>query len=204
MANDAIKKKRLTFLSMLVTLGSFIYKVVLASLTSSIVLFVASASTLMVFISKFAFVKNVTKTREKKKKAYLIMTLAAFIYSIIFILFVVLKINGIDASNQKTYEGYIGAIFIGIMILLTILSIIKLKDALNKSDLLMIGLKEMTFISALSDIVIILEYVTRTVSEYKEIPELIKANEYAPLAMGVLMLITSIAMLRRHSRYEIN
>ncbi len=147
MAKSKLKTKRNTFLSMLVTLGSFIYKAVLAILTLSMVLMVASLSTLMVFIAKLAFVRNYTKTRDKKKKAYLVMSIAVIMYSFIFIAFAVLKINGIDISNQNTYEPWLASLLIGFLIVMFVLSIIKLKSALEKTDITLIGLKEMIFIS---------------------------------------------------------
>ena len=202
MANEKIKKRRSVFFSMFITLGCFLYKVALSVMTYSLVLAVASISTLMVFICKATFVRNYTQTREKKKKAYFVMFLSALIYSLIFILFVVLKVNGIDISNQKTYEGYLGILFIAFLVIMTILSIINLKGALEKSDLMVIGLKEMTFIAALTDVVVILEFVTRTVLEYKDVPELVMVNNYVPLGIGALMAVTSIFMLVRFFRYK--
>lgn len=202
MAKSKLKTKRNTFLSMLVTLGSFIYKVVLAILTLSMVLMVASLSTLMVFITKLAFVRNYTKTRDKKKKAYLVMSIAVIMYSFIFIAFAVLKINGIDISNQNTYEPWLASLLIGFLIVMFILSIIKLKSALEKSDITLIGLKEMIFISALADVVIIFEFITRTVLTYNDAPVMVIINSYVPLGVGVTMIVTSAIMLIRYLRYK--
>ena len=198
MAKSKLKTKRNTFLSMLVTLGSFIYKVVLAILTLSMVLMVASLSTLMVFIAKLAFVRNYTKTRDKKKKAYLVMSVAVIMYSFIFIAFAVLKINGIDISNQNTYEPWLASLLIGFLIVMFVLSIIKLKSALEKTDITLIGLKEMIFISALADVVII----TRTVLMYGEAPVMVIINSYVPLGVGITMIVTSAIMLIRYLRYK--
>lgn len=202
MAKSKLKTKRNTFLSMLVTLGSFIYKVVLAILTLSMVLMVASLSTLMVFIAKLAFVRNYTKTRDKKKKAYLVMSIAVIMYSFIFIAFAVLKINGIDISNQNTYEPWLASLLIGFLIVMFVLSIIKLKSALEKSDITLIGLKEMIFISALADVVIIFEFITRTVLTYNDAPVMVIINSYVPLGVGVTMIVTSVMMLIRYLRYK--
>ena len=161
---DKKKLQRNTFIFSFITLASFIYKATLGFLTMSNVLIIASISTLMVFICKVLFVKNVFKTRDAKKKAYFKMFLAAFVYSLIFILFVVLKINGIDASNNKTYEGWIGSLLIGFMVLSIILSTLGLKGALEKTDLMVIGLKEMIFISVLADVVIIEGFVSRIIN----------------------------------------
>ena len=202
MGQSKIKKRRSVFFSAIISLASFAYKVAMAVITYSLVLAVASISTLMVFITKVMFVKNYTKTRDKKKKAYLVMFFSVFIYSLIFILFVVLKVNGIDISNQNTYEGYIGIFLISFMVIMTFLSFINLKSALEQTDLMVIGLKEMTFISALTDLVVIMEFTTRTVSKYYTVPELVMVNNYFPLGVGVLMTIVSIIMLIRYFRYK--
>lgn len=202
MAKSKLKTKRNTFLSMLVTLGSFIYKAVLAILTLSMVLMVASLSTLMVFIAKLAFVRNYTKTRDKKKKAYLVMSIAVIMYSFIFIAFAVLKINGIDISNQNTYEPWLASLLIGFLIVMFVLSIIKLKSALEKTDITLIGLKEMIFISALADVVIIFEFITRTVLTYNDAPVMVIINSYVPLGVGVTMIATSAIMIIRYLRYK--
>ena len=91
------KMKTLTFLSAIVTLISFAYKATLSFLTMSMVLMVASVSTLMVFICKAIFVRNVLETRDKKKRAYFIMALAVFLYSLIFIAFI-----HVFTSSKKT------------------------------------------------------------------------------------------------------
>jgi len=196
------KAKNLTLISAIISLIAFVYKISLAYLTTSQVLFIASISTLMVFICKVLFVKNVTKTREKKKKAYLIMLISVLIYSLIFIAFVVFKINGIDLSNDKTYEGIYGTLFILFLIIIFILSLIGLKGALNKTDLMVIGLKEMAFISVLADSVIIEEFVSRIILEYKNIDVLETINNYYSLGIGILMLFISICMLFRFLKYD--
>ncbi len=199
---EKLKMKRSTFFSAIISLLSFVYKLVLGIINASNVLIVAATSTLLVFICKLLFVKNVTMTRDKKKKAYLFMAILIFLYALIFIAFVVLKVFGIDASNQKTYEGVIGLLFIAFILIMFILSIINLKGALEKTDIMVIGLKEMTFVSALADAVIIEEFVYRTVSQYKEIPALETVTKYFPLGMGVLMVIVSIVMFIRFARYK--
>ncbi|MBO4623344.1 MAG: hypothetical protein J5691_05585 [Bacilli bacterium] len=198
------KLKRMTFLTSLITLVSFLYKAGLGFLTRSLVLLIASISTLMVFICKVVFVKNVLQTREKKKKAYLKMAIAILVYAFIFIAFVVLKVNGIDISNDKTYSGIIGSLLILFMLIMFILSIRNLKGALEKSDIMVIGLKEMVFVSALADLVIIEEYISRIILEYKTIDILLFINNYFSLAIGILMVIVGIIMIIRFARYKVN
>ena len=196
------KLKRMTFLTSLITLISFLYKAGLGVWTTSLVLIIASISTLMVFICKIVFVKNVLATRDKKKKAYLIMTISILVYALIFIAFVVLKVNGIDISNDKTYEGWLGSLLILFMLIMFILSCKNLHGALEKTDIMVIGLKEMTFVSALADLVIIEEFISRIILEYKEIEILVFINSYFSLAVGILMVVVGIIMLIRYFRYE--
>ena len=113
--------KKMTAISAFITFISFAYKGVLSYLTLSTVLLVASISTLLIFIIKLLFVKNLTKSRASKKKAYFVMTVSLLIYSLIFVAFVVLKINGIDASNNKEYSGVTGYVLIGFMVIMFLL-----------------------------------------------------------------------------------
>ena len=197
------KMKRMTFLMSFITLFSFLYKAGLGVMTSSMVLIIASISTLMVFICKILFVRNVLQTRDKKKKAYLKMAISILVYAFIFIAFVVLKVNGIDISNDKTYEGWLGALLILFMLIMFILSVRGLHGALEKTDLMVIGLKEMTFVSALADLVIIEEFVSRIILEYKKIEILIFINSYFSLAIGILMAVVGIIMIIRFFRYKV-
>ena len=197
------KLRRITFFTSIITLISFLYKAGLGLLTRSLVLIIASISTLMVFICKITFIKNVLVTREKKKKAYLTMAISIFVYALIFIAFVVLKVNGIDISNDKTYKGLLGSLLILFMLIMFILSCKKLRGALEKNDLMVIGLKEMTFVSALADLVIIEEFVSRIILEYKQIEMLVFINSYFSLAIGILMVIVGIIMSIRFYKYKV-
>ena len=195
------KMKRITIFSSIITLVSFGYKLVLAILTASNVLVVAATSTLMVFLCKVLFIRNITMTRDKKKKAYLFMAILVLVYSLIFLLFTVLKAFGIDASNQKSYEGIIGTLLISFMIIMFILSVINLKGALEKTDIMVLGLKEMVFVSALADLVIIEEYLYRMFID-KNIEILVTVNRYFPLGMAIIMLVVSILMFVRFAKYK--
>lgn len=196
------KMKRMTFLTSLITLFSFLYKAGLGVMTTSIVLIIASLSTLMVFICKILFVRNVLQTRDKKKRAYLFMAISILVYALIFICFIVLKVNGIDISNDKTYDGLIGSLLIAFMLVMFILSCRGLHGALEKTDIMVIGLKEMTFVSALADLVIIEEFISRIILEYKEIEILIFINSYFSLGVAILMFIVGIIMIVRFFRYK--
>lgn len=195
--------KRITLLSAIITFISFIYKFMLSYLTKSQILLIASLSTLMIFICKLMFVKNVTKTREKKKKAYLIMILSLLIYSAIFIGVILLKLKGLDLSNNKTYEGLYGGIIIGIMFLMFILSILGLRSSLEKEDLMTIGLKEMTFASALTDLIIIEEFTSRIILDYKDIKHINEINSIFSLSLCGLLILLCLKMIFRYFRYEV-
>ena len=100
----------------------------------SLVLMIASLSTLFVFICKIIFVKNITGTRAAKKKAYLGMAVSALAYSLVFVLFAVLKVFEIDISKQNNYQGWIEILFIAFLFIMFVLSLINLKGALEKTD----------------------------------------------------------------------
>ena len=199
---DKVKAKRLTLLSAIISFVSFAYKMGLGIMTTSMVLMVASLSTLMVFIGKVAFVRNLTMSRERKKRAYLVMAISAFLFSLLFLLFAVLKVNGIDTSNQSTYEGLLGSLFIAFVFVMFVLSLINLRGALEKTDLMVIGLKEMTFVSALADLVIIEEFVSRIVLRYQEVPNMAMINSYFTLGVVGLMLLVPVLMFIRFVRYK--
>ena len=184
------------------TLISFIYKAFLGIYTMSLVLIIASISTLLVLIAKIMFIQTATKTRAQKKKAYLVITIVTFIYVLIFILFSVLKVFGIDTSNNKTYEGIYGAIFIAFLLVMFILSLAKLSDALDKCDLIVIGLKEITFVSTLTDLVIIEEFVSRIILNYHYIELMEKINNYFVLGVSIVMIIMPIVMFIRYALYK--
>ena len=194
--------KRTVAFTAVITLISFLYKFGLGILTNSIILMIASVSVLLVFIAKITFVRNATSSRKDKKRAYLITAVITLIYSLIFILFGVLKVFGIDTSNQKTYEGIYGTIFISFVLIMFLLSFFKLKGALQKDDLAFIGLKEIIFVSALADLVIIEEFVSRIVLRYFEIPTLPRVNSFFVLGIALIMLIIPIVMVIRGIRYK--
>ena len=201
MASKASLKKTVTFTA-IITLISFLYKLSLGIITTSLILIIASISTLLVFIAKVAFVKSVTKTRAQKKRAYLIIASVTLIYSIIFIAFSVLKMFGIDTSNQNTYSGIWGSLFIAFILIMFILSLIKLRGALAKNDIIVIGLKEITFVSALTDLVIIEEFVSRIILQYHDVPNMSDINSYFVLGISALMLIIPIIMFVRFAKYK--
>lgn len=194
--------RRSTLFSAIISLLSFIYKAGLGIYTMSLVMIIASISTLCVFICKIIFVKNVTASRESKKKAYIAMAITAFVYSVIFVLFAVLKVNNIDISRSNNYQGWIELLFIGFLLVMFILSLVNLKGALEKTDIMVIGLKEMTFLSALTDLVIIEQFVSRIIQKYYELPIMNTIDAYVPLGVGVVLLIIPVIMFIKSIRYK--
>ena len=195
-------KRSVTF-SAIITLIAFLYKVGLGVMSLSIILLVASVSTLLVFVCKVIFIKSITSTRDKKKKAYLFMGILAASFGVLFLLFAVLKVGGIDTSKKLVFTGQLGYIFVGFLVLMFILSIINLRSALGKSDIVVTGLMEMTFVSALADLVIIEEFIYKLILYEQNIPYLDVVNEYFPLGVAVLMLLVPLFMFHRFRKYVV-
>ena len=85
-----------------------------------------------------------------------------------------------------------------------VLSIINLKGALNKTDLVVIGIKEISFVSALADAVMINAFLYRVLLKYLNLPFMGLLNNSFPLAVGVLMAVVPIFMFKRWLKYEVN
>lgn len=200
-----LSAKKIAIILAIVALVSFGYKLTIGILATSLVMIVAAVPAFFVFVCKAAYAKNMNQTREEKKRAYLIMAIATAAFATIFVLFSILKVGGIDITNQNRFTGWVGLIFILFIILLFVLSIINLKSALGKDDLVLIGIKEITFMSALTDAVMIEEFLYRIITTYidtKTIPFYDMAHNYFPLGIGILMVLIPISMFRRLFRYE--
>ena len=202
MAKTRSSMKRMAIISAIISLVAFAYKLGLGIISFSIILMVASISTLIVFIFKVVYIKNLTAQRDRKKRAYFLMSLLALSFGILFLLFAVLKVGGIDTSSKNNFEGIISYIFIGFVVLIFIISILGLKGALEKTDIMVIGLKEITFISALADTVIIEEFLYKVVLSYQDINFLTIFNTYFPLGIAVIMLTVPVIMLWRLRGYK--
>ena len=202
MKKKIINPKTIAIISAIIALVSFGYKFTIGLLATSLVMLIAAFPTFYVFICKAIFAKNLNQTSEQKRKAYLAMTIAAGSYSIIFILFSVLKVGGIDITNKNRFEGWIGIIFIFFIIVMFVLSIINLKGALDKDDILSIGIREMSFIAALADAVMIQEFLYRVLLKYMKVPFMTVLRRYFPLAVGVLMVVVSITMIKRCIQFK--
>ena len=201
-----LSPKRLAIIMALIALVSFLYKFSVGIMATSMVLIIAAFPTLFVFIAKAMFAKNMDQTRAQKRKAYLIMLIATTSFAVIFILFSILKVGGIDITNQNRFEGWVGIIFILFIIILFVLSIINLKGALNKHDLVVIGIKEISFVSALADAVMIEDFIYRVIIKYIDelvhIPFLDFMRKSFPLFVGGLMVFVPIRMLIRFIKYD--
>ena len=186
----------------IIALISFGYKLTLGILATSLVMIVAAVPSFFIFVCKASYAKNMHQTRKSKKKAYLLMAVATTCFVVVFILFSVLKVGGIDITNKNRFEDWVGIVFIAFIIIMFILSIINLKGALNRTDIVVIGMKEITFVSALADAMMIEEFIYRFLLAYLDTPYLDYVNQYFPLAIGVIMLIVPICMFRRYFKYE--
>ena len=85
---------------------------------------------------------------------------------------------------------------------------------LNKTDLVVIGIKEISFVSALTDAVMINEFLYRVIVRYIldtidtiDVLHIVDVygflNNLFPLAVGVIMAIVPFFMLRRYIKYEV-
>ena len=197
-----ITPKKIALVMALISLVSFLYKIGLGVISNSIILIIASLSTAVVCACKFIFWKDMNADRKAKKRSYFIMMILALSFAVLFLLFAVLKVGGIDTSSKNNFKGIVGYIFIAFVILMFVLSIINLRGALTKSDIMVIGIKEMTFVSALADAVIIQEFLYKTIPHYRDIPFMKLINSYFPLIIAVLMIIVPIYMFKRFREYE--
>ncbi len=199
--------KQLAIAMAIIALVSFAYKFTVGMIAMSLVMIVAAIPTFFVFLCKLLYAKHMDQPRKEKKKAYFLMLIFTASFSLLFILFSVLKVGGIDISIENKFDGWVGLIFIFFIIAMFILSIINLKGALNKTDLVVIGIKEISFVSALTDAVMINEFVYRVIVryilKYIKIPLYDFLNNLFPLAVGVIMAIVPFIMLKRFIKYEV-
>ena len=207
--------KQLAIAMAIIALVSFGYKFTVGMLAMSLVMIIAAVPTFFVFLCKFLYAKHMDTTRAQKKKAYFFMLIFTAAFALLFILFSTLKVGGIDISIENKFDGWIGIVFIFFIIVMFVLSIINLKGALNKSDLVVIGIKEISFVSALTDAVMINEFLYRVIVRHIlntiENIDILHAvdlytflNNLFPLAVGIIMAIVPLVMLRRYLKYDVN
>ena len=197
-----VTPKRLAIAMAIIALVSFLYKFTIGVMSLSIVLIIAAVPTLFVFICKALYAKDMHQPRDKKKKTYFFMMIATVCFVVLFLMFSTFKAFGIDISHENTFTGWIGIVFIFFIMVMFALSIINLRGALNKDDLVVIGIKEITFVSALADAVIIQEFLYKVIPHYRDIPFMKLLNSYFPLIIGVLMIMVPIYMFKRFKDYE--
>ena len=211
---EAVKKikkqitpKRLAIAMAIIALVSFDYKFTVGMLAMSLVMIIAAIPTFFVFRCKLLYARNMEATRAQKKRTYFFMLIFTASFSLLFILFSVLKVGGIDISIENKFDGWVGIIFIFFIIAMFVLSIINLKGALNKTDLVVIGIKEISFVSALTDAVMINEFVYRVIMryilKYIPIPLYDTLNSFFPLAVGIIMAAVPFFMLKRFLKYKV-
>lgn len=188
---------KMPYISAGITLASFLYKFTLGIITPSVILVVASISTLIVFVCKVIFCKFMDKDQDKQRVAYFVMMVLALAFALLFFMFSILKVGGIDITHENKYEGFLGYAFIFFVIVMFVLSIINLRGALNKKNLMVIGLKEVIFMSALTDAVIIEEFLYRCVLKYT-VPFMNLLNAIFPVAVAIVMLSIPFFMFKRY------
>ena len=199
-----LSAKKIAIIMAIICLASFLYKFTIGVMSLSMVMIIAAIPTLFVFICKALYAKDMDQTRKKKKKTYLFMMIASAAFVAIFILFSVLKVGGIDITHENNFQGWVGILFILFIILLFVLSIINLKGALNKDDLVVIGIKEITFISALADAVMINGFLYRVFLKYLPIPFYDQLNRFFPLGVAIVMVVVPFLMLKRYLQYKVD
>ena len=202
-----ITPKRLAIAMAIIALISFSYKFTIGMIAMSLVMIIAAIPTFFVFLCKLLYAKNMDQPRSQKKKTYFFMLIFTASFSLLFIMFSILKVGGIDISIENKFDGWAGLIFIFFIILMFVLSIINLKGALNKTDLVVIGIKEISFVSALTDAVMINEFIYRVIVryilEYVPIPLYDRLNSFFPLAVGIIMAVVPFIMLKRFIQYKV-
>ena len=201
-----LSPKKLAIIMAIIALVSFGYKFTIGIMALSMVMMIAAIPTFFVFLCKALYAKHMDATRAQKKKSYLFMFIFTASFSVVFVLFSILKVGGIDITPNKTFTGWIGIVFIFFIIVMFVLSIINLRGALNKDDLVVIGIKEITFVSALTDAMMIYEFLYRVllayILQYIPIPFFDELSRFLPLGIGVLMIFIPVKMLIRYLKYE--
>ena len=202
-----LSPKQIAFIMAFICLVSFLYKFTIGITSLSTVLVIAAVPTLFLFICKFLYAKNMHQTDEQKRKSYFIMMIATASLSTMFILFSTLKVGGINIEHENKLSGWIGTVFILFIIAMFVLSVINLKGALKKDDLVVIGIKEISFVAALADGVMIYGFLYRVLLKYLEeyldrILFISSINKYLPLGIALLMTIVPLLMLRRYIRFR--
>ena len=198
-----LSAKKIAIIMAIICLASFLYKFTVGVMSLSMVMIIAAIPTFFVFICKALYAKNMDEPRTKKKRTYLFMIIATAAFVTLFILFSILKVGGIDITHENTFQGWIGILFIAFIILLFTLSIINLKGALHKNDLVVIGIKEITFVSALADAVMINGFLYRVFLKYLPLPFYDYLNQFFPLGVAILMVSMPFFMLRRFIKYKV-
>ena len=190
--------KRIALFAALISLVSFLYKVTLGIVSNSMIMIVASISTLLVFVCKFIFYKEMDSDEARKRKAYFVMMILALSFGVLFLLFAVLKVGGIDTMSKNNFSGWLAYVFVAFIMLMFALSVFNLSGALRKDDLMVLGVKEMVFVSALADAVIIQEFLYKVIPHYRDIPLMTIINNYFPLLTAIAMLMVPVIMFRRY------
>ena len=134
-----VTPERLAITMAIIALISFIYKFTVGIMALSMVMIIAAIPTFFVFICKALYAKDMNQPRIEKKRTYFFMMIATVCFVTLFLMFSTFKAFGIDISHENTFTGWIGIVFIFFIMVMFALSIINLRGALNKDDLVVIG-----------------------------------------------------------------
>ena len=199
MGTSRKKAKFITLISAMATFFSFLYKLLLGYVYRSIIYVATAFSAFTIFLCKMIFVRKATKSREEKRRGYLKMAAILFIYAILFILVVVLRIKGIGLE-EKSYEGWISTILALFIVLMFVLSIRGYRIAADRTDIMVLGLKEVGLATCFADLVVLEGLLDDYFVDYFKEEKVNLVHDWFSLAMGGLMVFVSLCMFIRGIR----
>ncbi len=196
--------KRITFISAIVTFLSFLYKLLLGYVSKSIIIVATALSSLCVFFCKIIFVKRLTKSRKEKRHGYLLMGFILFLYGLLFLFVVLAKLSGLYDIEEKVYEGWQSLLLSLVIVVMFILSIRGYRSAADRTDIMVLGLKEVGLATALSDLIVLEGLLDDYFVGHVDEEILSKVHEWLSLGVSsVIILISLIMMVRFVNRTRI-
>lgn len=189
--------KRITFLSAIVTFLSFLYKGLLGYISKSIIIVATALSSLCVFFCKIIYVKRLNKSRKEKRHAYLLMGFILFIYGLLFLFVVLAKLSGLYDVEEKVYEGWQSTLLALVIVVMLILSIRGYRTAADRTDIMVLGLKEVGLATALSDLIVLEGLLDDYFVGHFDEDLLSKIHEWLSLGVSSIIILISIIMMLR-------
>jgi divalent metal cation (Fe/Co/Zn/Cd) transporter len=189
--------KRITFISAIITFISFLYKGFLGYLSKSIIIAATALSSLSVFFCKIIYVKKLTKSRREKRHAYLLMGLILLVYGALFLFVVISKLKGLYDIEEKVYKEWQSILLSLVIVLMMVLSIRGYKVAQDRTDIMVLGLKEVGLATALSDLIVLEGLLDDFAIGHIKEDYLNKFHYYLSLGVSGLIIIISFVMIIR-------